>query len=348
MKLKLNNPFKPDSKATNPKDAVGSGKIPVHLWPASATVLGAMGLLDGMLKYGRMNWRPSGVRFSIYYDAIMRHTFALIEGEWLDPDSSLPHLCHILACAAIVGDAQAAGVLNDDRNYPGGYRELVDQLTPEVERLKEKYNDRSPHHFSISDYDTVDRRRSERVYLNADEFGAAIGAKRPTVRPVVRDGAPLDPEPPADISRYYRAPGFDEAGTTEESRAWLSGLPDMPRPSAEAAAPAEDAGPVVVGAHPDDGPVGVRPEPRIPESPDGSAISGDGEAAPPRQLADDGIGDTRYATDTGGCYCNIAPAPHEVHMRRQNLEADMPEFSPYRINEQGLMVDVDPGAATAS
>jgi hypothetical protein len=56
-------------KDTNPKDAVGSDKLPLHLWPESATMYGCLGLLEGMSKYGRSNWRAAGVRASIYYDA---------------------------------------------------------------------------------------------------------------------------------------------------------------------------------------------------------------------------------------------------------------------------------------
>jgi hypothetical protein len=138
-------------KDTNPKDAVGSDKLPLHLWPETATVMGSLGLLDGMLKYGRSNWRVAGVRATIYIDAVKRHINAYAEGENTDPDSGLPHLSHALACLAILVDAQAAGKLTDDRSYPGGYRELVEELTPHVSRLKEKHKDKSPKHYTIAD-----------------------------------------------------------------------------------------------------------------------------------------------------------------------------------------------------
>lgn len=142
-----------DSKATNPKDRVGSSKLPLHLWPTTATALGSLGLLDGMLKYGRSNWRAAGIRWTIYYDAIMRHLQAIHEGENIDPDSGLPHMAHVLACAAIIVDADAVGMLQDDRQYNGvGYRVLIGDLTPEVERLKEKHADRDPRHYDIGDH----------------------------------------------------------------------------------------------------------------------------------------------------------------------------------------------------
>jgi hypothetical protein len=61
-------------------------------------------------------------------------------------------LAHGLACLAIILDAQAAGKLIDDRNYPGGYVELADLLTPHVARLQALYADvKPPHHWTIRD-----------------------------------------------------------------------------------------------------------------------------------------------------------------------------------------------------
>lgn len=138
-------------KDTNPKDAIGSNKIPIHLWPQTATIAGALGLLDGMLKYGRANWREAGIRMSIYVDALCRHTFAMFEGEDVDPDSGLPHECHALACLAIIVDARAAGKLTDDRQYPGGYRKYLTEMTPHVARLKALHASKNPHHYTIQD-----------------------------------------------------------------------------------------------------------------------------------------------------------------------------------------------------
>lgn len=143
------------TKPMNPKDAIGSSKLPLHLWPETATVLGSLALLDGALKYGRSNFRAIGVRSSIYYDAARRHLTAWFEGEDVDPDSGLPHLAHALACLAILVDAQAAGKLNDDRMAPGGYRYLIDAMTGHVERLKQLHAGKEPKHYTIAD--DVDR-----------------------------------------------------------------------------------------------------------------------------------------------------------------------------------------------
>ncbi len=69
-----------------------------------------------------------------------------------DAKSGLHPLAHALACLAIILDAEAAGKLIDDRNYPGGYAELAEALTPHVARLQALYADvKAPHHWTIQD-----------------------------------------------------------------------------------------------------------------------------------------------------------------------------------------------------
>lgn len=142
----------PERKPTNPKDLIGANKLPLHLWPTTATAMGCMGLLDGMGKYGRMNWRMFGVSASVYFDACKRHLDAWFEGEECAPDSGVPHLAHALACLAIIVDAQANDNLVDDRAFNGeGYAKLVGELTPLVEKIRAKHADKSPHHYTIKD-----------------------------------------------------------------------------------------------------------------------------------------------------------------------------------------------------
>lgn len=141
-----------DSKPTNPKDIIGCDKLPLHLWPTTATAMGCIGLLEGLTKYGRSNFRDGGVRASIYVDACKRHLDAWFEGEDCAPDSGVPHMANAIACIAILIDADAVGKLIDDRNFNGsGYRALVEKLTPHVKRLKELHADKSPRHFTIAD-----------------------------------------------------------------------------------------------------------------------------------------------------------------------------------------------------
>lgn len=147
-----NYPFLQSEKPSNPKDAIGCDKLPLHLWPTTATAMGCLGVLEGMVKYGRTNWRQTGVRTTIYIDACKRHLDAYLEGEDNAPDSGTPHLANALACLAIIVDAQAAGKLTDDRNYNGGgYRGLVEKLTPHVKRIKDLFKEKNPKHYTIED-----------------------------------------------------------------------------------------------------------------------------------------------------------------------------------------------------
>jgi hypothetical protein len=141
----------------NPKDAIGSTKLPLHLWPAEATALGCLGLLEGDEKYGRNNYiAGQGVLASIYVDAAKRHLDSWFAGEECAPDSGVPHLANALASIAIIVKASAHGRLVDDRDYspePGGsaYRRFVDSITPHVARIKELFKDKHPRRFTIAD-----------------------------------------------------------------------------------------------------------------------------------------------------------------------------------------------------
>jgi hypothetical protein len=139
-------------KAVNPKDGIGNKKLPLHLWPPSASAHGCLALLDGMLKYGRSNWRATDVRATVYIAAALRHILEYLEGADKDHGSGLHPLAHVLACCAIILDADATKTLIDDRNYPSEYHELIESLTPHVERLLSLYSDRTDvKHYTIQD-----------------------------------------------------------------------------------------------------------------------------------------------------------------------------------------------------
>ena len=144
------------TKDTNPKDSISGTKLPLSLWPTTATAMGSVALLEGALKYGRMNWRASGVRASVYIDACKRHLDAWFEGEDCAPDTGSPHLGNALACIAILIDAQAVGKLQDDRAYNGaGYRVLADSLLPQIERLRRQFESAMPFHYTIQSDDNA-------------------------------------------------------------------------------------------------------------------------------------------------------------------------------------------------
>lgn len=137
----------------NPKDAAGRAKLPLHLWPATATAMGCIGLLEGMGKYGRLNWRATPVYASIYVAALKRHVEDWFEGQELALDSNNPHLANALACLAILVDAQAHGTLIDDRQFTPtpGYQNLVASLLPQVAHLQALHADKNPKHYDHRD-----------------------------------------------------------------------------------------------------------------------------------------------------------------------------------------------------
>jgi len=99
----------------NPKTAFGIKKPSNSFTPLGA--LRALGQVMefGAKKYGRFNWRGTKVASSVYYNAATRHLNAWFEGEDIDPESGFPHLAHVMACAAIILDADEHKMQIDDR-----------------------------------------------------------------------------------------------------------------------------------------------------------------------------------------------------------------------------------------
>lgn len=102
-------------KDTNPKDAVGVKKAPVST--ISGPVIAELGvaMLEGARKYGRHNYRVSGVRASVYRDATWRHLTKWWEGEDIDPDSGLNHITKAIASLSVLRDAMIFDKWVDDR-----------------------------------------------------------------------------------------------------------------------------------------------------------------------------------------------------------------------------------------
>lgn len=142
---------KPEMKPSNPKDAIGMSKVPMHLIPGSAKAYMAMAFLEGALKYGKYNWRVAGVRSSIYLDAMERHMEKYKNGENIDQLTKVPHLASIMACCAIILDADLVGKLTDDRPPRAEVSKLMDNLAAHVGYLKELYEGETPHQYTLDD-----------------------------------------------------------------------------------------------------------------------------------------------------------------------------------------------------
>jgi hypothetical protein len=144
-----------ESKAVNPKDQVGTGKLPLSNIPPIATAYMSLGFLEGKLKYGAWNWRMTPVRASVYLDAHKRHMDKFMSGEYCDPITKVPHLGSAMCCLAIIADADKQGTLIDDR-APAAPDSVtaIDSLAINVQHLHELFKDKDPKHFTIADYGT--------------------------------------------------------------------------------------------------------------------------------------------------------------------------------------------------
>jgi hypothetical protein len=104
------------TKDTNPKDAVGVRKVPISTIPMGPVLEAGLAMLEGARKYGRHNYRVSGVRASVYFDAVVgRHLIPWWEGEDLDPDSALSHITKAIAGLLVLRDSMLSENWVDDR-----------------------------------------------------------------------------------------------------------------------------------------------------------------------------------------------------------------------------------------
>lgn len=108
-----------DKKETNPKDALGIKKVPISTVSNAVMMELGLAMMEGALKYGRHNYRISGVRGSVYWDALWRHMTAWWEfGQDHDPDSGVHHITKAIACLMVLRDSQLFGNWVDDRPPP--------------------------------------------------------------------------------------------------------------------------------------------------------------------------------------------------------------------------------------
>lgn len=127
-----------NTKPTNPKDALGIGKVPSSVIPQPVLAEVGVGMLEGALKYGRHNYRVIGVRGSVYYDATRRHLDLWWEGEDEDPDSGLSHITKAITSLVVLRDAMIRENWNDDRP-PATKPGWMNALNEKVKALLAKY-----------------------------------------------------------------------------------------------------------------------------------------------------------------------------------------------------------------
>jgi hypothetical protein len=90
------------------------GKPPIGLISRFFILGIARVLAFGARKYAAHNWRL-GMAWSRAYDAALRHIFAWIDGEDLDPETGENHLYHAACELMFLAEWQETGVGVDDR-----------------------------------------------------------------------------------------------------------------------------------------------------------------------------------------------------------------------------------------
>lgn len=142
-----------DTKATNPKDAIGVLKVPLHLVSPIVKAYQSLAHYLGNVKYGAWNFRTCGARASVYKAALDRHIDKWWEGEEFDPADNTPHLANAQACLNILIECSLGGNLVDDR--PPSRAKELNEVYAMVERtmgeIRDRYKDRAPRHYTIAD-----------------------------------------------------------------------------------------------------------------------------------------------------------------------------------------------------
>lgn len=143
----------PDVKPTNPKDAVATNKLPLHLVSPLVRAYQAIAHFLGNVKYGAHNYRGAGIRNSVYVSALQRHVDAWWEGEENDPTDGTPHLANAQACLNILIEGKYTPSTIDDRPPSravslAAVRAEFEALMP---KIRERYAHMTPHHWTQAD-----------------------------------------------------------------------------------------------------------------------------------------------------------------------------------------------------
>ena len=85
----------------------------------------------------------------------MRRVYTIANGEWCDPDTRVPHLANLMACCAIILDANAVGKLVDDRPPRGDEAAVIDSMVELVDHMKQLFEGHDPHQYTIEDSEWV-------------------------------------------------------------------------------------------------------------------------------------------------------------------------------------------------
>lgn len=110
--------------STNPGVKFDQEKPRVDLLPPGALLQIAEVLRYGATKYSERNWEKGLARRRVLSAAI-RHLFAYMSGEDLDPESGLPHVAHAGCCILFLIEYTILGIGDDERTLMYGRTESV-------------------------------------------------------------------------------------------------------------------------------------------------------------------------------------------------------------------------------
>ncbi len=128
-----------NTKPTNPKDAIGSEKVPLSLVPDQVIGEISLALLEGACKYGAANWRQAGVRASVYVDAARRHLASFREGRDIDPASGLSEITKAIAGLVVLRDSMLQGNWVDDRLLRASDPDWVEKQNEQAKAMLLKF-----------------------------------------------------------------------------------------------------------------------------------------------------------------------------------------------------------------
>lgn len=126
-----------DDAPTNPKQAFGDKKPDLRLLPLSAKIAQWEAHKDGANKYGEFNWRVSKVEANTYINAAMRHLELFAAGENHARDTGVKNLGAVMACCAILIDAQLHGTMIDNRHKSPDECDMLHLAEDVVQSLKD-------------------------------------------------------------------------------------------------------------------------------------------------------------------------------------------------------------------
>jgi hypothetical protein len=98
--------------------------------------------LDGDNKYGFENWNDKPVEALTYIGAALRHLELYKYGERLTRDTKVPNLGAVMACCAILLDAELNGNLIDNTKHSKATCDMLHDAEATVARLNEMQKER--------------------------------------------------------------------------------------------------------------------------------------------------------------------------------------------------------------